>query len=423
MGTVYLAHDPQLDRKVALKVLRPQHGANSEARARMVREAQAMAKVSHPNIVTVFDTGEAEGSAYIAMELLTGGTLESWLTASPRTATEIVAAFVTAGRALAAAHDAGVVHRDFKPANVLVDRNGRFAVTDFGLAATVQGIGDRGAPTVAARAKLTQPGAIMGTPAYMSPEQYAGTATDARSDQFSFAVALFESLFGVLPFVGNSFEERLARQDWALRPLDAVTMKRAPPRVHTALLRALSRDPAARFPTLHALLDELVEKPAPTATPREVGLIAGGVLALVLTIVGALLVWEHSSASTAGPSAPSTPGAPAAPPTPAAPAAEPVPRRLAELNEKLMVERAKRGGWKVIDARKLEGEILVTLQRGTDFGNVAVYDRTNLQMANLVAESCRHAGGAVDHVSTRSACATIEHDPAGSKALLKLIVP
>ena len=170
MGVVYAAYDPRLDRKVALKVLRPVI-AEDEISGRVLREAQAMARLSHPNAVQVYEVGELGDRVFVAMELVEGGTLAEWLRKSPRSTAEIVAMFVQAGRGLEAAHAAGLVHRDFKPANVLVGTDGRARVTDFGLAHGAGG----------------ELGGAVGTPGYVAPEQQAGGVVDARADQYAFS--------------------------------------------------------------------------------------------------------------------------------------------------------------------------------------------------------------------------------------------
>jgi serine/threonine protein kinase/tetratricopeptide (TPR) repeat protein len=259
MGRVYRAYDPQLDRPVALKVLRRKLLADDVARARMVREARAMARIVHPNIVTVFDAGEVDGTTFIAMELVVGTTLARWL-AAERPVSEVVAAFVSAGSALAAAHDRGVVHRDFKPANVLVDEGGRVAVTDFGLASSEGAVApssDVAPDTVRGDGSSTKTGTILGTPQFMSPEQYRHARVDARSDQFSFAVALFGALYRSPPFPQRTLEEARSSDTWQLCRIEPPLQKTVPPRIHAALVRALSIDPNERFPDMRALIAEL----------------------------------------------------------------------------------------------------------------------------------------------------------------------
>src|SRR5258707_610263 len=222
MGVVYAAYDPELDRKVAVKLLRAEADTKSNARAaqaRLLREAQAMARLSHPNVISVHDVGALGTQVFIAMEFVEGKTLTRWLKEKPLTPREIVQTFLQAGKGLAAAHAAGLVHRDFKPDNVLIGNDGRIKVLDFGLARAVEDVvGD--APTLPPQvvasglstprqleARLTRSGAFLGTPAYMAPEQLLGKTIDARADQFSFCVALYEALYGERPFAANSIEE------------------------------------------------------------------------------------------------------------------------------------------------------------------------------------------------------------------------
>ena len=180
MGVVLSAYDPKLDRNVALKLLRPEvwSAASGGARERLQREAQAMARLSHPNVVTVYEAGQVGDREFLAMELVDGETLRAWQRAEPRAWRDALAIYIAAGRGLAAAHAAGLVHRDFKPDNVLIGRDGRPRVGDFGLVSV-------GA----------EPRTVRGTPAYMAPEQWsAAEDIDARADQFSFCVALWEAI-------------------------------------------------------------------------------------------------------------------------------------------------------------------------------------------------------------------------------------
>ncbi len=271
MGVVFAAYDPELDRKVAIKVLRGASGGTgakelADQRARLLREAQAMAKLSHPNVITVHDVGTFEGQVFVAMEFIDGGTLSMWLRESKRTWREVQTVMLAAGRGLAAAHAAGLVHRDFKPDNVLMGTDGRVLVTDFGLARPAAGKTDAFAQvssvhgTSALGLALTQTGALVGTPAYMAPEQLGGERTDALTDQFSFCVATYESLYGERPFAGKVLAELIANvTEGAVRP--------PPPRgsvprwVRRALLRGLSVAPEQRFRSTDALLAALARDP------------------------------------------------------------------------------------------------------------------------------------------------------------------
>ncbi|MCY1015138.1 tetratricopeptide repeat protein [Pyxidicoccus sp. MSG2] len=290
MGEVYAAYDPELDRQVALKLLRPEGRHLEELRVRLLREAQALARLAHPHVVTVHDVGVAGDCLFLALELVEGTTLSEWLK-QPRPLKEVLRVFRDAGRGLAAAHAAGLVHRDFKPSNVLVGQDGRVRVTDFGLARpSNRWLRAPGAPMrVADRpgpAPLTRTGVLVGTPAYMAPEQQQGHGVDARSDQFSFCVALFEALHGVRPFEGHSLEElaRAAREGRVRAP---ERESKVPARVRRAVLRGLRARPEERFPSMDALLAELAPRAlrirtwmaASAAAASLVGLTVGYVVA------------------------------------------------------------------------------------------------------------------------------------------------
>ncbi|HEX7840813.1 MAG TPA: serine/threonine-protein kinase, partial [Kofleriaceae bacterium] len=200
MGVVYRAHDPELDRSVAIKLVRG-NSASPSSGLRLLREAQAMARLRHPNVLPIFDVGPADSAVFVAMPLLEGGTLRSWMDDRSRSFDAILDRFVAAGRGLAAAHAAGLVHRDFKPDNVLLGAGGEVHVADFGLARLVDDDLTPN-PGPASSGGGTQAGAVLGTPAYMAPEQLRGLASDARADQFSFCVSLWEGLYGKRPFPG-----------------------------------------------------------------------------------------------------------------------------------------------------------------------------------------------------------------------------
>ena len=276
MGAVYAAHDPQLDRKVALKIVRSPRFAEQRVRERLTREARAMARIAHPNVVTVFDAGDLDDGVFIAMELVDGDTLTSWLGAGPRSWRDIVAMFVVVGRGLVAAHAAGIVHRDFKPANVMVDRAGRAAVTDFGIAIAAEAEAIDGAAPV-------ETTVLAGTPRYMSPEQFQTGAIDARSDQYSFGVALFEALYGSHPFGGGTVEEV---RDAVLRGVlrAAPADRDVPARVHRVVARALQTRPADRFPDMASLLAALAP-PARSWRWPVAGAAALGLAAIAVGLV------------------------------------------------------------------------------------------------------------------------------------------
>jgi serine/threonine protein kinase len=249
MGVVYRADDPALNRKVALKLL---HKPDEGLAQRLVREAQSMAQVNHPNVVQVYDAGISEGSTYIAMELVTGASLRSWQQ-EKRPLPEIIEAYVAAGRGLAAAHAAGIIHRDFKPDNCLVGSDGRVRVTDFGLASARPN--DDG-PDTPEELELTNSGMVLGTPAYMAPEQFTGGNVDPRTDQFNYCVSLYEALYGTRPFKGKSFDELGDNVcDGKVRPpAPGTRVSRA---MRQILLRGLSVKPGDRYPTMDHLLEDL----------------------------------------------------------------------------------------------------------------------------------------------------------------------
>jgi len=265
MGAVYLAHDPELNRRVAIKLLHASMSSNPEHKARFLREAQAMARVSHPNVVAVHDIVNLDDQLVVAMEYVEGSTLREWMK-SPRSVRQIVELFRQAGAGLAAAHAAGLIHRDFKPGNVLIGVDGAVQVSDFGLARSADGSADSPVPEAAPASDgllgeaLTQAGLVMGTPGYMSPEQMLLQPIDGRSDQFSFCVALHEALYGRRPFAGKALEELLR----AIRE-----RKYQPPRTRTqvpgwlreVVLRGLSPAPEERFPSMEALLLALARDP------------------------------------------------------------------------------------------------------------------------------------------------------------------
>ncbi|WP_224243477.1 serine/threonine-protein kinase [Hyalangium gracile] len=303
MGVVYAAYDPELDRKLALKLLAPHvsHGDSSPEGQRLQREARAMARLSHPNVVTVYDVGTAAGQVFVAMELVDGQTLGAWLTAEPRTWRQVVHCFTEAGRGLAAAHAVGLVHRDFKPDNVLVGRDGKVRVTDFGLARAAQPMpGTPPSPQEASAPSESAPrqppglhgtsltGAQAGTPRYMAPEQWLGAATGPWTDQFSFCVALWEALYGEPPFAGTT--PAALAQGVIIGRVGAAPARRqgVPASIHAALLRGLQKEPAARHPSMEALLDALESHPA-RRRRRVLALLAVGALCVALPGVA---VWR-----------------------------------------------------------------------------------------------------------------------------------
>ena len=253
MGDVYEAFDGELARPVALKLLRPGSRTGSAERdARLRREAQALARMVHPNVVTIFDVGELDGRMFLAMEYVPGGTLRTWMESERRSWREVIEMFAGAARGLAAVHARGLVHRDFKPENVLVGERGEAKVTDFGLVTALE---EATAPSDAAGAiavdSLTKTGALLGTPAYMAPEQLTSGTSDARSDQFSFCVSLYEALYGARPFEGKTIAELRAALAAPAR-LSAVRPG-APRWLYRVVMRGLAIDPAERFSSVDAL--------------------------------------------------------------------------------------------------------------------------------------------------------------------------
>jgi tetratricopeptide (TPR) repeat protein/predicted Ser/Thr protein kinase len=287
MAVVYAAFDAELDRKVALKLVR----AEPERRARVRREAQAMARLSHPNVAQIYDVGEHEDSVFIAMEHVTGQTLGDWLRARRSDWRQVRDVFLQAGRGLVAAHAAGLVHRDFKPDNVLLDESGRVLVADFGLARPIAEADDdeplpAADPAASLHSPLTHPGALLGTPRYMAPEQLARGPVDERADQFSFAVALYEGLYGQRPFAGETLTQlRAAIASGEVRPPPAGTG--VPSWLHAAVVQGLAADPAKRHADLRTLLAELERDRKVSRVPLFAAL---NILLFAGVVAGALLV-------------------------------------------------------------------------------------------------------------------------------------
>jgi len=337
MGEVYAAYDPELDRKVAVKLLRvkPGNGVSlAEGRTRTLREAQAIARLSHPNVVVAYDVGTFEDKVFIAMEYVEGNTVTYWLKVQERSWREILSVFKDAARGLGAAHEKGLVHRDFKTDNVMVSRDRHVRVMDFGLARQVQekaapapapaieasgaartsgaaaipiriltgnaASGGEGSSTVVIPtdpaapipiegrsssgtfdARLTRTGAMMGTPAYMAPEQFLGTPTDARSDQFSFCISLYEALYGERPFEGSSMSTLTANVVHG-NVREAPAGSKVPLWVRKVLLRGLKPRAKDRWPSMEALIEALEKDPN---IKRKKWLAGGGGVFLVLGAV------------------------------------------------------------------------------------------------------------------------------------------
>ena len=296
MGVVLLATDPVLGRKVALKLMR-EGTASADRTRRFIREAQAMAKVVHDNVIVVHEVGTHDGQVYVAMEHVGGGTLARWQRGRPWR--EIVETYLRAGRGLAAAHVAGLVHRDFKPENVLISEDGRVRVTDFGLVSALEGAGaDLGdSDTIPADARLelerslTHTGALLGTPRYMAPEQHMGQSVDARADQYSFCASLYEALYGNTPYDGSSYAE-LAKKVLDGAPPSPPDGK-VPRTIRDAIMRGLRRNRDERFASMTealAAISEGLAEPRPASSRRRSWLTAA---AIAIAIGGSGgLVWK-----------------------------------------------------------------------------------------------------------------------------------
>ncbi|MBN1208161.1 MAG: serine/threonine protein kinase [Myxococcaceae bacterium] len=326
MGVVLAAYDSRLDRRVALKLLRPSLKVEGEEgeEARLVREAQAMARLSHPNVVAVYDAGTLEdGSLFIAMEHIQGQTLRRWNKREPRSWRQVLEAYVAAGRGLAAAHAAGLIHRDFKADNVLLGQDGRVRVTDFGLARAQGAMDSQGKAPAAVQQEpiplpepsaamdlmvtarpsgswssvLTLPGMFMGTPAYMAPELFRGLSADVRTDLFAFCASLYEALFGQLPFRGSSPTEltRAQLEGKAVSPPDSADV---PAWVTRTVLWGLNPDPDKRPASMEPLLAALSDDPE---VKRRALLRRGGVALAMAGLAGlALWGWVRQEAPAAG---------------------------------------------------------------------------------------------------------------------------
>ena len=281
MGVVYEAHDAQLDRPVAIKLVRSGEGG-PQAHARLLREAQAMAKVSHPNVVPIYEVGEHDEQVFVAMELVAGEPLSTWQRREQRDWRDTLAVYIAAGRGLAAAHACGIIHRDFKPDNVLVGRDGRARVLDFGLARSIAARDDDALRSGSVLGvDLTIVGSIMGTPSYMSPEHFRGEGIGAAGDQFGFAVALYRALFRDAPFAGETMGE--LRDSVCAGRVRPPQRGDVPTAVVDAVMRALSLAPADRFASMDDLLAALdqplhVDPTKDLARGRRIRRLAAGLL-------------------------------------------------------------------------------------------------------------------------------------------------
>ncbi|MCB9705877.1 MAG: serine/threonine protein kinase [Myxococcales bacterium] len=289
MGVVWAAYDPELDRRVALKLLR--HGGDSD---RLLREAQALARLAHPNVVAIYDVGVDRGEVWLAMELIAGRTLKEWLAGAGRPWREILRVLLPAGWGVAAAHEAGLIHRDLKPENLMVGDDGRVRVMDFGLARAGEAEAITSAPEVDPLASsegsllsssVTRAGAILGTPHYMAPEHFAGQA-DERGDVFAFSVVLWEALYGERPFAGDNVMALIyAITKGTIR--EPPRGRRVPRWLRRVLARGLAGERDQRWPTMRALLGA-IERGLAGERWRRLGALALAVVALAV----AWLAWE-----------------------------------------------------------------------------------------------------------------------------------
>ena len=307
MGVVFAAYDPELDRKVALKLLHPRLVADAElattreARARLIREAQALARLNHPHIVAIHDVGEHQGAVWLAMEYVDGETFAAWAKQRPRTWREVVAVLICAARGLCAAHEAGLVHRDIKPDNIMVGHDGRVRVMDLGLARALARDDEPAQEvSIAARtaaagdlavlaARVTRVGAVMGTPAYMSPEQFRGVPVDARADVFALCVTLWEALHGERPFAGDTLVELAAHVlSGTVRAPSGPQARRVPGWLRRVCLRGLAAAPERRFASMQALLGALTRG---RTRARVYTWLAGA--AVAVTVAASVALYHH----------------------------------------------------------------------------------------------------------------------------------
>lgn len=286
MGEVYRAYDPQLKREVALKLVKTTRSDPVE-QARLLREAQSMAQLSHPNVAAVYDAGEVDGQVYIALEFVEGVTLGAWLKAKKREYTEVLEVFKGAGRGLAAAHAAGLIHRDFKPANVLVPESGRPRVLDFGLARLAGRVDtdidktDETALSISAEldgldTPLTEAGMVMGTPAYMALEQHYAAKPEPTWDVYAFCVALYEAFAGQRPFSGVGVRE-LAKAKRGGPTKNPPSSWDAPAWIYTVVRAGLEPNPARRTGSMDELLEQLDNDPARAKRRRRRILTTGAI--------------------------------------------------------------------------------------------------------------------------------------------------
>src|SRR5579859_1691120 len=264
MARVYRATQLNISREVAIKVLK-ETDSDPDFIERLEREARTIAKLSHPFIVKLFDYGHQDGMTYLVMELITGGSLAQQMSRGPLPLGTIAPVMSQLGAALDHAHRHGIVHRDLKPQNILLDNDGNALLTDFGLARMSQ-------PSVV----ITQSGGVMGTPAYMAPEQWEGSTFDARTDIYSLGAILFEMVSGMLPFEGDSIYQLMHKHIYEAPPRLHDQIEQVPPGVDKVVLKALSKDPADRYSSageMAVAFSEAIESvdgrlPSVTTRPR-----------------------------------------------------------------------------------------------------------------------------------------------------------
>lgn len=309
MGVVLAATDPLLGRDVALKLVRPDAADDPTRRDRLLREARIMASLGHPHVVQVYDAGTSGDDVFVAMELVRGETLASWLSRARRTPIEILSVFEQAGRGLQAAHEVGVVHRDFKPANVLVDATGAAKVTDFGLSTFRAAAMEDAASGSLGGAFRTSAGTIVGTLRFMAPEQLFGAVVDARADQFSFAVCLYHALFAHFPYPGATpaqLRALYAAGHGVSVPLERLTSAHRP--VFAALVRALALRPEERYPSMADLLRALGAARDQVAIGHSrAHAICQGAFGVLHALCSFLLVWNMTALFASPTGRPSSP--------------------------------------------------------------------------------------------------------------------
>jgi WD40 repeat protein len=299
MGVVYAAHDSKLGRKVAIKMLRSEGGPKLQRR--LIREAQAMAKLAHPNVVSVHEIGEHQGAAFIVMDHVEGQTLRQWLAGAPRSVAEILAVFMAAGRGLAAIHEAGFIHRDFKPDNLMIRDSGQVLVMDLGIAragadaltSAVAVTGFDGSDHTVG--DLTRDGTVMGSPAYMAAEQFSGGEITPKTDQFSFCVSLWQALYGERPFAGENMATLMDAV--TVGQLRAAKRSDVPAALRSVLERGLQADPQARFESMNALLAALERASSSRVRVRRRIAWGAAVVGLAAIFVGGSVALDQAPAS------------------------------------------------------------------------------------------------------------------------------